>query len=826
MSVNRPFAKRYRSLVIASLISGGSLLNLLPALADQNSATPGDITNQATAEFQDAIDNSTGTALSNTVKVTVVEVAGISAIQNGFTGTSSAYRGNTVYFEFKVKNEGNDPSKLFIPAKPSVAKIGAAIGSATDLAAGQIGQLKVIKYNATGTGADTALTTGNAVDASIGSSTADLGISNAGSISPGGYVIVQVPITLPSTAVTGEKIFVTLGNIDTAQSTNSPYVLGKTGTATTVVTDLYTVDNVSGAGETAGAPFNGDGPQGDGDITKHRQETAVEHEITIVDPPTVSISGTVWDDANGSGTTTFTGIQNSPETFAAVSGLYAVLVNSQGKVVQSTLVSNTNGTYTFSNVGGLQTGLYVVLSTTNHAANTDISSVVAGLPVGWAATTPLSYSAITFDTTALTNITGKDFGIDRLPVAVDYNFASPTNPVGGTYTIPLSATDLEDATVTKFKITVIPNPTTQGTFYYNGAAVTATTLIDTTVGSVTFVPVPGSITVNNVTYVAIDQAGKESTPANITLTFNASNVGIQGTVWHDKNASAAGTFTTINQVADGEVGTDTQFGTTLSPIFAILIDMNDSGKVKASQQVSSTGTYIFNGLTASAGSFKVLLSTTAANIGDATPTEVLPDGWVATSPLITTAFPTSAVTITKDFGVRQKAKVLLLKRITKINGATTNPNDNTVLTSTAGDTVNPGTKHWPSSAVTTGAVDAGKVKPGDTIEYTIYFINNQGSAAKNVKLCDPIIGNQTFDSTSPVKMSIGGAAETTLTGVNYNAGSAPTGCNVAGVTGSSTAPGVAIPVVTGATTLPAATGPATAASPSFGYFKFTTKVKP
>jgi hypothetical protein len=844
MSVNRPFAKRYRSLVIASLISGGSLLNLLPALADQNSATPGDITNQATAEFQDALDSSiTGTAISNTVKVTVVEIAGISAIQNGFTGTSSPYRTNTVYFEFKIKNEGNDPSKLFIPAKPSVAKMGTdKTAAGTDLSTA-VGQLKVIKYNATGTGTDTALTTGNAVDASTGSSTADLGIPDAGSISPGGYVIVQVPITLPSTAVTGEKIFVTLGNIGTAQSTNSAYVLGNTGTATTVVTDLYTVDNGNNAvtGETAGAPFNGDGTQGDGDITKHRQETAAEHEITIVDPPTVNISGTVWDDGDGSGSNTFGSIRTltpTAEGAALLSGLNAVLIDGNGKVVKTVGVSSTDGTYTFTGVGGLQTGMYVVLSKNSYTPLTPVASVVASLPTGWAGTTPLTYGVIgSVDNRfniLIADITGKDFGIEQLPTATAFNVPRPTNPAGTDYPVPLVGADT-DGTVTSYRITVIPDAATIGTFYYDGVAVTSTTFTFADPTKLRFDPVDGNITLTS-GYVAIDNAGKESAVAVFTLSFNASNVGITGRIWHDKDSSAAPgpSFTPsfTNIFTTGEVGTNAVFGTTITPIYATLVDVSSTPKVLQSVAVAADGTYLFDGLTANLGNLKIIISTEQGTLNSTTiPTAGVPTGWVNTSPVETATISTGTVTITKDFGIRQKAKLLLLKRITKINGLTTNPNDSKVLNgSTTDDHNTTGTTHWPASELK-GVADAGKVKPGDKIEYTIYFINNQGAGAKAIKLCDPIIGNQSFDSSSDIVMSKGGVEQILSASTShYAAGGATTaGCNVSigGSTVASTAAeGIVIPVVTGVNVLPAATGPATSTSPAYGYFKFTTIVKP
>ena len=114
--------KRYRQILIASLMSGSSLLPLLPALADplmsvapQNSAGPGKIENQATAEFTDTADNLTVGVVSDVVKVEVAEIAGISAapalsfpINNGAATPAlpTLYPTSTAFFDFIVKNEG------------------------------------------------------------------------------------------------------------------------------------------------------------------------------------------------------------------------------------------------------------------------------------------------------------------------------------------------------------------------------------------------------------------------------------------------------------------------------------------------------------------------------------------------------------------------------------------------------------------------------------------------------------------------------------------------------------------------------------------------
>lgn len=117
--------------------------------------------------------------------------------------------------------------------------------------------------------------------------------------------------------------------------------------------------------------------------------------------------------------------------------------------------------------------------------------------------------------------------------------------------------------------------------------------------------------------------------------------------------------------------------------------------------------------------------------------------------------------------VGSKPELLLVKRITAINGNTTqNPNDGTALNTFVND---PSTaddnSYWPArSTYLKGAYEGGKVKPGDEVEYTIYFLNT-GAGAKNVSLCDRIPDNMTFvptgyNSASPHPTESGASTDT------------------------------------------------------------------
>jgi hypothetical protein len=845
-------AKYYRTILIAALLSGGSWLGSLNALADQNSPTPGTlIENQATAQFTDAADGTLGNIVSEKVTVTVAEVAGIAASNVGVlpSATGGAYRTNTVYFDFYVTNTGNDPTRLFVPGAPSVATI-----AGVALPTGSIGALQVIAYKDPGA-AEVAITGGNIVPAggaATGTGTLTLtaasGAPVAGSIPAGGYIKVRVPITVPLTATTGDVISVTLGNAvgQPDPATSSPVVNFTAGqTATNIpyvagTNDLYSQDNPDANEAAAGAPLNG------------VREASITQTASVIDPPIVTISGTVWDDANGTGTTTFTGIKDGSEAGAVTTGstpaLKAILVGSDGKVLDSQPVNQATGAYSLSTLG-VQSGVHVILvtSTTTYAAG-DTAPTTGSLPPTWVGTTPLDYKG-TPDSSfsiGITAVTAKDFGIDRLPTANNVSTGPVPTPSGANITVvpTLVGADPEDTSITKYHILTLPDATTQGTLYYNGVAATPTQITAgfyvTDPSLFTFDPVD-TATGMTFTYATVDKASKESAAATATITYNASPVTIGGTIWNDKNNSANNTFVGIND--PGEAGTNAVFGTTTTVINAILVNTT-TGKVIGAQAVPASGIYSFTSVPANTN-VQVFLSATLPNVGDVAPTAGdVPTGWLKTSPLQTASFNPGLLATTQDFGIRQKAKFVLVKRITKINGLTTNPNDGTDLTTATPDTFN-NVGNWPPNYLV-GKVNAGLVKPTDTIEYTVYFLNNQGADASKVKICDPIRGIQTYVPNS-LKLNLSATGVSTsdvpLTDAidnldranNYPANGAPGDCNA--IAASSTDPGVAVGItgtgqtvqpdkdfVPGATVVPSATAVATPGS--YGLFRFITQVKP
>ena len=179
-------------------------------------------------------------------------------------------------------------------------------------------------------------------------------------------------------------------------------------------------------------------------------------------------------------------------------------------------------------------------------------------------------------------------------------------------------------------------------------------------------------------------------------------------------------------------------------------------------------------------------------------------------------------------------RLRLVKRITRINTiAKTGYIDN------PSDTNDDSTLMWPTPLTTylQGVINGGNVKPGDLIEYTVYFLSDGGIPAQNVTLCDLVPFNSTFSSTafntnSGIAMALSTSSLPTAptnyftniadsdAGQLYSAGTAlPAAC------ASNTNPNgaVVITVVTGATTVPNATAPGTPTN-SYGFIRFVSKI--
>ncbi|MBD2038900.1 DUF11 domain-containing protein [Leptolyngbya sp. FACHB-321] len=186
------------------------------------------------------------------------------------------------------------------------------------------------------------------------------------------------------------------------------------------------------------------------------------------------------------------------------------------------------------------------------------------------------------------------------------------------------------------------------------------------------------------------------------------------------------------------------------------------------------------------------------------------------------------------FAPSASPRLQLVKRITATNSATlSNVVDDP--TSTADNAPN-----WPSpvdanngiSTYLKGVISGSTLRPGDILEYTIYFLSDGGAAATNISLCDLVPSNSTFvpDSFSTVPVSginlTIGAIPTNLTNVPdadggqfFNPGAVPSvACSAANTNGA-----VVVNVVKSPANLPNATAPGTPNN-SYGFIRFRVKI--
>jgi uncharacterized repeat protein (TIGR01451 family) len=132
--------------------------------------------------------------------------------------------------------------------------------------------------------------------------------------------------------------------------------------------------------------------------------------------------------------------------------------------------------------------------------------------------------------------------------------------------------------------------------------------------------------------------------------------------------------------------------------------------------------------------------------------------------------------------VTKRAKVLLVKRITAIN---TTKFTNVIVTDSTNNDAN---RYWPTNYIQGGGiatqndpVQHSKVKPGDELEYTVYFLNAGNGGAKKVRVCDLLTAHQTY--VPGVSLTIGSGVNK-MTGSSSQiqyipaGGAIPSGCGI------------------------------------------------
>ena len=385
----------------------------------------------------------------------------------------------------------------------------------------------------------------------------------------------------------------------------------------------------------------------------------VRIEPLIPEAP-IYITGTIWDDRNGSANGSFNNIYTGGESGTnANNTLYVYLVNNSGEILDKTSV-NPDGTYTLAGVPSVSSGLQLILSSTIAYVGGN-SNPAQTLPSGWLNTSP------TISTSFNTNgiyITGKDWGIQRPPSANNVT-GTYTNPGGtNTITIPtLNGNDPEEGVINNNGTMVINSLPNNGILYYNGIPLAAGDTIHNYNPALLTIDPADTATTISFNYQVIDAAGAPSAPATVTLT---SLIHISGTVWNDSNGSANGTFSGI--FSTGETGTNVN-----NTLFVYLIDVN--GNIIDKAQVNANGTYTLFGAPLAANGLHLILSTTVANNGNSAPAQTLPIGWLSTSPTSSTTFSTNGVFLTnKDWGIEQPPTA------NNVFGTFTNPGGNNTIT--------------------------------------------------------------------------------------------------------------------------------------------------
>lgn len=383
---------------------------------------------------------------------------------------------------------------------------------------------------------------------------------------------------------------------------------------------LLTVNASSGGGTTITntASINGGGEAALDSTNNSASDT------TPITMPVYSLSGTVFDDRDGSKLKAFTG-----EDYTAAS-ITAVLLDGSNNVVSTAAVNGT-GAYSFNNLTA-RTYNVKIIQTPTTALTTGVVIPPANdiLPTNWIATGENNSGVIdgTVDrsqTVAITasNITGINFGIEQFPDTTALNPALQPNP-GGTATVlvpTLAGTDPEDGalgTGKSFKIVTLP---TNGTLYYPNASNVPTAV---TVGQVIANYDPTKLTLDptatgaatvTFTYAAIDAAAQvDPTPATVTMPFSAVAGATSANVLLVKRITAINGDRTKNpndntplnifkdDTSSTTASNDNNANWKTSPVY--LVGAIDAGLVKPGDEIEYT-TYFLNSGSATASNVKI-----------------------------------------------------------------------------------------------------------------------------------------------------------------------------------------------------------------------------
>lgn len=289
----------------------------------------------------------------------------------------------------------------------------------------------------------------------------------------------------------------------------------------------------------------------------------------------ISVSGTVWDDADGSALGTFNNIHTNSEVGTNAGALiYANLVDPVTMTVTSSVPVNADGTYTLYNCPANANGMLIYITTTQGTVGSAVPA--AAIPTGWTNTSPIIRSF----NSGTTPLTGLDFGIEQPPTSYNQNYTigmpaqNALLTLNGIGTVanpgPLTGTDPEDGTMGTGKNVIIVTTPTNEQLYYNGLLVTANykiTNYNPALLQVKFTTV-NSVISTTFTYAYLDAASVESVPATYTINMS---IALAETLLSFSGTTTSGgnllTWTAANETSDVTYIIDRSFdGINFSPI--------------------------------------------------------------------------------------------------------------------------------------------------------------------------------------------------------------------------------------------------------------------
>ncbi len=726
------FCYHYSMAIILGIISHN--LFWMPRVVAQAVLAGDPITNQATGSFVDSANGGSTNIESNIVSVIVAEVAGITITA---ASTPNAIVGATTNFDFKIQNVGNDPTKFFLPQAPSSISVGSTAAP-----------LQIVGYIPAG-GAQIVLATPIVVTSTTGSSTGDLsdptlgGNTTLGSIPAGAAIVVRFAVV--STATVGSQISVTLGNTtDQPSNSNTPYIVGANGTIGTS-NDVYTVDNADGSivGETGGIPVNGG--------TSNSQEASATQTVTVSTP--ISVSGTVFRDADAD--VTINGSDMGTNAGSVNLTIYAI--DTADKVVDKATV-DANGNYTLANVPA-NASVKLRLSNDASFAIDSIAPTAPSLPGGWFHTgknlngtidgTIATLGDIALNTTT-TNLTAQNFGIRQ-------SYVLPAPPVPTTCSANFTTNLNTGVSASGGQLAVGDNDLNWTAEWLNGPATGTATPYS--------LPRPVGILPAVVT-------GNLAPGAWVAEPTNARWISYPFRLPFNGNGNH--TDADLDGVPNEATGSGTNTTDTVRLKFTAKLTLPSNASsvaISLPVGVSVDNRFVSLKVNNTENLVPIPVQDPSATDYNSIQSVNIQNGWLPgenTIEIILDSGPNLAgfflavQATTTQICPSNNPNLLLVKRITAINGATTitsggdnlaiykdetsNPYDDNVVTSPA--LTPPDTDKWPvsnGSPFMIGGTNGGNVKPKDSIDYTIYFLSTGDSAAKSVLFCDRVPANVTFN---------------------------------------------------------------------------------